>query len=102
MTVENHDMGDNIFMGDLEKEITSVDGVISIIDLSVYNLYGGNGYSTDKCPLPISDETGDFKISDATAVKINLKEVDNVLYSDYNSMYEILNDSNIQVKCKLM
>jgi hypothetical protein len=101
MAVDNHDMGENIFMGDLEKEITSVDGVISIIDLSVYNIYNGS-YSTDKCPLPISDETGDFKVDNANAIKINLKEVDNVLYSDYNSMYEILNDSNIQVKCKLM
>lgn len=104
MAVENHDMGENIFIGDLEKEITSVDGVISIIDLSVYNIYGGNSYSNDVCPLPPSEDEGVFKVNDsnATATKINLKEVDNVLYSDYNSMYEILNDSNIQVKCKLM
>jgi hypothetical protein len=111
MSIQNHDMGENIFLGDLQKEITSVDGVISIIDFSAYNIYNGS-YSTDRCPLPedTSSEVGcttsssiTYKIDDASNFfKIDLKAIDNVLYSDYNSMYEILNDSNIQLKCKLI
>ena len=111
MSIQNHDMGENIFLGDLQKEITSVDGVISIIDFSAYSIYNGS-YSTDRCPLPedTSSEVGcttsssiTYKIDDASNFfKIDLKAIDNVLYSDYNSMYEILNDSNIQLKCKLI
>ena len=111
MSIQNHDMGENIFVGDLQKEITSVDGVISIIDFSVYSVYNG-AYSTDRCPLPEdrSSENGcsssasiTFKAeSGADSFKIDLKSIDNVLYSDYNSMFEILNDNDIQVKCKVI
>ncbi len=111
MSIQNHDMGENIFVGDLQKEITSVDGVISIIDFSVYSIYNGQ-YSTDRCPLPedTSAEMGcsssssiTFKVDDgADSFKIDLKSIDNVLYSDYNSMFEILNDSNIQCRVKLI
>ena len=111
MSIQNHDMGENIFLGDLQKEITSVDGVISIIDFSAYNIYNGS-YSTDRCPLP-EDTSSEIGCSTSSSItynvdgnskffKIDLKSIDNVLYSDYNSMYEILNDSNIQLKCKLI
>lgn len=106
MSIQNHDMGENIFLGDLEKEITSVDGVISIIDLSVYSLYNGSGNNSykDKCPLPIDTSNNDnvFGENGANSFKIDLSAIDNVLYGDYNSMYEILSDNDIKVKCKLM
>lgn len=111
MSVQNHDMGENIFVGDLQKEITSVDGVISIIDFSVYSIYNGE-YSTDRCPLPedTSAENGctssssiTFKTNgSADSFKIDLKAIDNVLYGDFNSMYEILNDNDIQLRTKLI
>ena len=110
MNVDNHDMGEDIFVGDLQKEIMLIDGVISLIDFSVYSIYNGF-YSSDRCPLPeanlnanCSTNVGNvFKVDEgADSFKIDLNAIDNVLYSDYNSMYEILNDSNIQVKCKLI
>jgi hypothetical protein len=89
-------MGENIFIGDLEKEITSIDGVISIIDFSIYSIYGGS--YNDKCPLPGGkEESAD---GDAHTFKIDLDAIDGVLYSDYNSMFEILNP-NIDIKCKV-
>ena len=110
MSVENHDMGENIFVGDLQKEIMLVDGVISLIDFSVYSIYNGF-YSSDKCSLPeenvnvncATNVGNTFKIDEGTdSFKIDLNAIDNVLYSDYNSMFEILNDSNIQVRAKLI
>lgn len=111
MNVNDRDMGDDIFIGDLEKSITMIDGVLSLIDLRVYNIYNG-GYSTDKCPLPIAQNYDEncqvkkrdfFKTPDGSdAFEIGLSETDNVLYGDYNSMYEILNiESDIVVRAKL-
>lgn len=114
MSVQNHDMGEDIFVGDLEKEINLLDGVISLIDLRIYCIYNGN-YSSDICPLPkgvtinncetneiVYDEfevTGD---TNAKSFRINLEEIDHLLYNDYDSMFEILNpDVDIKVKCKL-
>jgi len=108
--VNNHEMGDDIFLGDLEKEITLLDGVISLIDLRVYKIWNGR-YSPDKCPLPPlvlegvceSSPAQPFNTPDGSlSEQIDLMAVDNVLYGDYNSMYEIKNpNQNIQIKCKL-
>ena len=108
--VNKHEMGDDIFIGDLEKEITLLDGVVSLIDLRVYKIWNGN-YSPDECPLPTLVEGSACDISMAQpfntpdgseSEQIDLMAVDKVLYGDYNSMYEIKNpNQNIQIKCKL-
>ena len=109
--VEKHDMGEDIFVGDLEKEIMLLDGVISLIELRIYNIYNGT-HSPSICPLPRYSEStvcnvipgAPFQLSDTGAVAeaLDLQAVDNVLYSDYNSMFEILDEnSDIQVRVKL-
>lgn len=105
MDVNNHQMGEDIFVGDLEKEITSVDGVISLIKLRIYSVYG-NGYGS-KSSLPMKIEGGncgnssDVSNNTENQYEIDLDAIDYVLYGEYNAMYEILNDSDIEVKCKL-
>ena len=112
MKVSNHDMGENIFIGDLQKEINNIDGVLNLIDLNVYSLYNGD-YSATPCPLPgkyIYDKDCNA-IADADAFKpkensdsfmIDLKQIDNILYSDYNSMFEIFDpESDIVVRTKI-
>jgi len=110
MHVDKHDMGENIFVGDLEKEIMLVDGVISLINFEIYSLYNGP-YSSDKCPYPEANVLGvcapsvtnKFKVdSGADSFKIDLDAIDHVLYSDYDSMFEIYSDNDIQVKTKLI
>jgi len=110
MSVDKHDMGEDIFLGDLEKEIMLVDGVVSLINFEVYSLYNG-AYSSDRCPYPEADLTGTcasaatnvFKVDDgADSFKIDLDAIDHVLYSDYNSMFEIYTDSDIQIRTKLI
>ena len=108
--VENHDMGEDIFIGDLEKEITLTDGVISLISLRIYSIHGG-GYSQDECPLPKKSadasacnamSTNAFNTpSGSVSEEIDLDATERVLYGDYNAMYEIRNEaSDIQVKVK--
>ena len=109
--VNKHDMGDDIFVGDLEKEITLLDGVVSLISLRVYKIWFG-GYSSDKCPLPevtegtcevISSTPFILKDNASMSAEIDLMAIDKVLYGDYNSMYEIRNPKNdIQVQCRLV
>lgn len=111
MDVDRHDMGEDIFIGDLEKEINMLDGVISLIELRVFSIYNGN-YSKDKSPLPKYIEYGSdckeitqtfFIDGEGTeSFRIGLKETDGILYSDYNSMFEILNpETDVMVRCKL-
>ena len=111
-SVQSHEMGEDIFVGDLEKEIMLLDGVIGMIKLKIFNIYG-ESYSSDECPLPKAVEGGvcssepseGFSLkdgSDATFKEIDLDACDYVLYGDYNSMYEIKSPtSDIQVKVKL-
>ena len=108
--VGSHDMGEDIFVGDLEKEINTLDGVISIISLRIYSIRGGSGgYSTDKCPLPTVIEGSACDVASDTTFEIggrsfveqlDLNETDKVLYSDYNSMYEIFSNEDIKIRVK--
>jgi hypothetical protein len=108
--VNNHDMGEDIFVGDLEKEISLVDGVISLIDIRLFKIYN-NGYSPDKCPLPTITPAGgcvpatssSFKIEGVDGIEqIDLEQIDHVLYGEYNSMYEIKRPTtDISIRCKI-
>lgn len=106
--VEKHDMGGEIFIGDVEKEINSLDGVISMIDFRVYAIYGGT-YSKDICPLPKVEQNSmcntitkePMKIQDANTFQIDINTTDRVLYNDYDSMFEIKNPkTDIKVRVK--
>lgn len=106
--VNNHDIGDDIFIGDLEKEITLLDGVISVIKFRIYSL-SGSSYSHNKCPLPkVSsvlceiDNDNSFKFNNADSYEIDLDQIDYVLTASHDSMFEILNpESDIKIRCKL-
>lgn len=109
--VENHDMGDDIFIGDLQKEIMLIDGVISVIEIRVYNIFYGS-YSPDVSPLPTYVEGSGCNPSNRSTFQLDgngaqfkeldLNAIDYVLYGDYNSMFEILNDNtDIQIRAKL-
>ena len=87
-------MGDDIFVGDLEKEIMLLDGVIGIIRMKIYKIYNG-GYSSDVCPLPETSEESvcgsepsegfSLKGEGSISREIDLDATDYVLYGDYNS-----------------
>lgn len=96
MDVNKHQMGDDIFVGDIEKEISKVDGVANLIDLRVYNVYG-EGYSQDRTTQEIQNEVecvvgaeeSENTKDESTRDMINLKVANKMLYSEHDSMLEI-------------
>lgn len=104
--VNHHDMGEDIFVGDLEKEITIADGVLNLIKLRIYKIWGGL-YSPDICPLSeaivnsdcTTVDTSIFKCNSGNSKEIDLDAVEYVLYGDYNSMYEI-KFPNTDIQCR--
>lgn len=109
MDVNNVDMGEDIFIGDLNKEISIIDGLISLIDVKIYKINGG-GYSTDKCPLPSTNDTAVndcmqtdeqlFTVAGAEVERIDLDAIDSVLYGDSDAMYEVKQDTDICIRVK--
>lgn len=112
MDISKHDMGEDIFIGDMLKEINEIDGVIATINLRAYNIYNGM-YSPNKSFMPEYIETNEYcgtnpqtylyNTPDGSDIyQIDLNQTDNVLYNTYNSMFEILNpERDIQIKYKL-
>lgn len=86
-------MGEEIYVGDLQKEIGKIDGVINLISLNIRNLYG-NGYSESQISQEVS-------LSTTGESYINLESSDWILYNDGDTMMEIKNPENdIRVRIK--
>lgn len=103
MDIRRHQMGEDIFLGDLQKEIGKLDGVNNVIELRAYNPVG-DGYSDDAITqqlIDISDCCYDYaEAGENFDRQIDLKASDMVLFSEANSMFEILNDNDIKVRVK--
>lgn len=99
MDINKHNMGDDLFIGDIKKEISKVDGVLNLIDLKVYNLFGGN-YSKSRT----TQETGQvFEWRDlGNYSEIDLEASDYIVYSNNDSMLEVKDVNNdIIIRCKI-
>ncbi len=84
MDIRRHQMGEDIFVGDLEKDISKLDGVVNLIELRCYNKTG-EGYSDTEITQPLIDDDrygNDVK-------RIDLLSTDKILFSDFGSMFEI-------------
>jgi hypothetical protein len=84
---------------------------VALIDLRVYNIYGGSQYNSQS-NLPMKKDysascngtytTAFVTPDDANSYEVDLSAVDYVLTNNSDSMYEILNpDADIQVRIKL-
>lgn len=93
MDVRNWLPGNEIFIGDLEKEISKLDGVKNLIELRVFNKVG-NGYSDDETTQELIDPNDccydEYSESDTNFDnRIDLKASDKILFTEANSMIEI-------------
>ena len=98
MDVNKHIMGEEIYIGDLQKEIGKIDGVINLISIDVINEYGSR-YSNVK----VSQETLEYENGDDVNHQdlIDLEATDGILYNEGDTMMEIRYPSeNIRVKVK--
>lgn len=95
MDINKHELGEDIYVGDIQKEISKVDGVINFTDLRIYNEYGPN-YSSTRTVQPIYVD-----IPQDNRSEIDLDEVDYILTSDADEMFEIkYPDADIRIRAK--
>lgn len=83
MNITKHQMGENIYVSDLQKEITNIDGVTNITDLRIYNEIGGGYSPTQTTQAVIESDTN------TNRKEINLIESQYVLNSEPDEMFEI-------------
>lgn len=106
MDVRRWMMGDEIFLGDLEKEISKLDGVKNLIELRAYNRVSDDGsdeYSSDEITQELVDisnccypEYAESNINNDR--RIDLKASNKILFSEANSMFEIKYPNNKDIK----
>ena len=89
--IDKWNMGDDIYLGQLIESINSINGVLNVVDVRVYNKVGGQYYSNNEISQPYIDDAtrqidllGEFKI-----------------YGESNSLFEIKRpDSDIRCRVK--
>lgn len=104
MDINKRYMGEDIFVGDIQKEISKVDGVLNTIDLRVYNEIG-SGYSQTMTTQEIASVTDGESVENAnsTQKQIDLDASDYVLLSESDCIFEIKypeKDIRIRVKTR--
>jgi hypothetical protein len=104
MSPDKHEMGDDIFLGDLEKEISMIDGVVNVIDLRVYNEYGQK-YSPTQTTQQVKSETECFGTTSGEIAnnrsEIDLDASDHIIFSENDTMLEIkYPEQDIRVRIK--
>jgi hypothetical protein len=109
MDINKLQMGDDVFVGDIEKEVSKIDGVLNLIELRVYNIYG-DGYSNFKTTQKImvdSDCANDIENTDNGNTynrdRIDLMSSDKMIFTENDTMFEIKNinsDIICRVKCR--
>ena len=106
MDISRHQLGEDIYVGDIEKEISKVDGVLNLIDMRIYNEYGPDYSQTQISQLTTELTTDDPNYaynSSATQSMIDLESSDYILNSEADEMFEIKfpeNDIKVRVKVR--
>lgn len=98
MDIKNHQLGEDIFVGDIERAISSVDGVLNLIDLTVYNVYRDGTTNYDYSSSRIAQSVEEIEQGRA---KVLLDDTNYVLNSNVNSMFEI-NHPEKDIKVKMI
>ena len=103
MDVNMHDMGESIFIGDLQKEITNLDGVIAIISFDVFNIYDRSQGYHDKASLPeYTEGPCGPSTGNSTMYQIDINALDGLLTCDYDAMFQIKDPSkDVKLRIKL-
>jgi hypothetical protein len=106
MDINKHLMGDDIYVGDIEKEISKIDGVLNLIDLRVFN-ERGEGYSHTEIQQPtytyseqVADGVEETHGDDDTSVLIDTDATDGIIYTSGDTMLEVKFDDDIKVRVK--
>lgn len=89
--INKRNMGDDLYVGDLKKEISKIDGVANLIDLRVYN-ETCDGYSSTQTNQELYISSDCMKAQEEKVpgrYRIDLEASDGIIYSDGDTMLEI-------------
>ena len=99
MDINKRYIGEDIFVGDIQKEVSKVDGVLNLIDLRVYNEYGKN-YSMVMTPQQIKQFDG-YGDKEEGRDEIDLSASDYILITESDSIFELkFPETDIKVRVK--
>lgn len=99
MDIKKRYIGEDIFVGDIQKEVSKVDGVLNLIDLRVYNEYGKN-YSNVMTPQQIKQFNG-YGDKEEGRDEIDLSASDYILITESDSIFELkFPETDIKVRVK--
>lgn len=99
MDINKRYIGEDIFVGDIQKEVSKVDGVLNLIDLRVYNEYGKN-YSKVMTPQQIKQFEG-YGDKEEGRDEIDLSASDYILITESDSIFELkFPETDIKVRVK--
>lgn len=106
MDIRKHFLGEDIFLGDLEKEISKLDGVSNLIELRCYDKCGQDGYSNEPITQPYirtneCEEDPTMSMDSSNTNQIDLRNSDKVLISEAHSMFEVKYNKDIKVNVKV-
>jgi len=85
----NRQMGQNVFISDLRRDIQNQNGVISISDIKVFNKVGGQYSSSQTSQRYVDSETKEIEL------------IDDTIFAEPSQIYQIKfpnKDINIRVK----
>ena len=111
MDVRRHMMGEDIYIGDLQKELSKLDGVENLVSIRIFNKVGSSaGYSDDASTQQMVDYTTcnyndyeEYELQTTGENEIDLRTSDYTLFSEANSMFEIKyknNDIQVEVRTR--
>lgn len=89
--INKRNMGDDLYVGDLKKEISKIDGVANLIDLRVYN-ETCDGYSSTQTNQELYTASDCNKVQEEKVpgrYRIDLEASDGIIYSDGDTMLEV-------------
>lgn len=104
MDINKRYLGEDIFVGDIQKEISMVDGVLNLTNIRIYNEIG-DGYSSTTTTQEtfINKDYGNVNdvLVDNSRLQIDLDASDYVLISDADCMFEIKDlERDIKIQAK--
>jgi hypothetical protein len=93
MDINKRYLGEDIYIGDLNRVISNVDGVLNLIELRAYNKFGGMGtysYSGDRATQEVvSSDDSERGQSGEFIEQIDLRVSNNTLISDADCIFEV-------------
>lgn len=89
MDINNHSMGENLYISELEKEIWSIDGIKNIADFRVFNRSSISTDSQRKYSAFIISQDSDPKLADGYEDREVELYSTRTVYCDGNTMFEL-------------